>query len=103
MTSKPSAKKPAPEEPSIAGRGGLSFDSEQSARLLIFGAVALVILIAAGFLVFGYWYSVIRPRNRTVLRVENISVSYTAMKRRMAYEFLTNTNLPDPDGRADPA
>jgi hypothetical protein len=97
--SKPGARKPAPRDGQApSARGGLSFDSEQSARLLIFGAVALVVIVAAGLLVFGYWYSVVRPRNRTVLRVENISVSYTAMKRRMAYEFLTNTNYQTQTG-----
>jgi hypothetical protein len=97
--SKPGVKKPAPRGGHSPGaRGGLSLDSEQSARLMIFSAVALVVIIAAGLLVFGYWYSVVRPRNRTVLRVENISVSYTAMKRRMAYEFLTNTNYQTQTG-----
>ncbi len=97
--SKPGVRKPATRGGQARGaRGGLSLDSEQSARLLIFGVVALVVIVAAGFLVFGYWYSVVRPRNRTVLRVENISVSYTAMKRRMAYEFLTNTNYQTQTG-----
>jgi hypothetical protein len=97
--SKPGVRKPATRGGQASGgRGGLSLDSEQSARLLIFGVVALVVIVAAGFLVFGYWYSVVRPRNRTVLRVENISVSYTAMKRRMAYEFLTNTNYQTQTG-----
>jgi hypothetical protein len=63
-------------------------DSEQSARLLLIGAVSLVVLIAAGFLVFGWWYSVVRPRNRTVLKVDTVTVSYEAMKRRMVYEYL---------------
>ena len=54
--------------------------------------------MAAGFLIFGYWYSVVRPRNRTVLRVNDVSISYSAMKRRMAYEFLNNTTYQTQDG-----
>jgi hypothetical protein len=95
---KPAGKKPAPRSSQSHGRRGLALDSETTARLLIFGAVALVMLIAVGFLVFGYWYSVIRPRNRTVLAVDNITVSYTAMKRRMAYEFLNNTAYQSQNG-----
>ncbi len=68
-------------------------DSEQSARALLIGAVALIVLIAAGFIAFGYWYSVVRPRNRTVLQADSISISYSAMKRRMGYELFQNINL----------
>lgn len=95
----PGVKKPAGRRHQSGGlRGMFNLDSEQSARLLIIGAVALVVIVAVGFLLFGYWYSVVRPRNRTVLRVENISVSYTAMKRRMAYELLSNTNYQTQTG-----
>jgi hypothetical protein len=92
-------KKPVRRENQSGGlRGKFSLDSEQSARLLIVGAVALVIVIGAGFLVFGYWYSVVRPRNRTVLQVADQTVSYSAMKRRMAYEFLRNTTYQSQQG-----
>src|SRR6185295_18642929 len=84
-------KKPARgRQPS---RGLLNMDSEQQARVLLIGAVTLVLAIAVGFIAFGYWYSVIRPRNRTVLQADNISISYSAMKRRMAYELFQNINL----------
>ena len=96
------AKKPAPRG-GHGKRSGLNLDSEQSARLLLYGIVAAVMLIAAGFVVFGYWYSVVRPRHRTVLAVDGISVSYEAMKRRMAYEFLSNTNYQTQSGLRDPA
>ena len=95
---KPGGKAPAPRA-AHPRRGGLAnLDQEQSARLLIFGAVAVVVIIALGFLAFGYWYTVIKPRNRTVLRVESQTVSYTAMKRRMAYEFLRNTTYQSQNG-----
>ena len=94
---KPGGKVPAPRTPQPR-RGLTNLDREQSARLLIFGAVAAVVIIALGFLAIGYWYTVVKPRNRTVLRVENVTVSYTDMKRRMAYEFLRNTSYQSQNG-----
>lgn len=73
-------------------------DSEQQARVLLIGAVVGVIAIALGFIAFGYWYSVIKPRNRTVLQYEDVKVSYAAMKRRMEYEFTQNTNFQTQQG-----
>ena len=93
----PAGKKPALRA-SHSGGGRFNLDSETSARLLLFGAVALVVAIAGGFLIFGYWYSVVRPRNRTVLRVADQTVSYEAMKRRMSYEFLQNTAYQSQQG-----
>jgi hypothetical protein len=90
------AKTPAKKSPARArsSRGGLlSMDSEQSARVMLIGAVTLIILVAFGFITFGYWYSVIRPRNRTVLQADQITISYTAIKRRMAYELFQNISL----------
>ncbi len=91
------AKKPAPRG-GHGKRSGLNLDSEQSAKLLLYGIVAAVMVIAAAFLIFGYWYSVVRPRHRTVLAVDGITVSYEAMKRRMASEFLSNTNYQTQSG-----
>jgi len=71
-------------------RAGLAVDPEQSARLLIMVGVAIVVAIALGFLVFGYWYSVVRPRNRTVLEADGIKVSYSVIRRRMGYELAQN-------------
>lgn len=68
-------------------RAAMSMDSEQSAKTLLFGGTLLVILIAVGMIAFGYYDTVIKPRNRTVLEVDGISVSYSAMKRRMAYDL----------------
>ena len=98
----PGVNKPGPKRPAARPshvRGGLlDLDSEQSARLLIFGGVGLIVAVAAAFLIFGYWYSVIRPRNRTVLQVADQQVSYSAMKRRMSYEFLQNTAYQSQQG-----
>jgi len=85
------ARKKAAHVSGGSWRDVLSMDSERSARLLVIGGVMLVVLIALGFLGFGYWYSVIRPRNRTVLGADGINVSYSAMERRMGYEYLQST------------
>jgi hypothetical protein len=76
----------------------LHLDSEQRARYLLMGGVIAVLLIAAAFVGFGYWYSVVKPRNRTVLQVDDIKVSYSAMKRRMGYEFFQNTRYQSQQG-----
>lgn len=93
----PLAPKTPPKKPVSRTRGGsrglLSMDSEQSARALLIGGVTLIMLVALGFILFGYWYSVIRPRNRTVLQADQITVSYSAIKRRMAYELFQSVTL----------
>jgi len=84
----PGARPAAAKAPLKHRRGGLfSMDSEQSARMMIFGVTAIVLLAAAAFIAIGYYVSVIQPRGRTVLRVDQITVSYADMKRRMAYEY----------------
>jgi parvulin-like peptidyl-prolyl isomerase len=77
-------------------RGPLGLDSDQSARMLLFGVTAVVLIAAAAFLIIGYYVSVIQPRGRTVLEVEGIEVSYSAMKRRMAHEYYSNPTYQDP-------
>ncbi len=96
---------PGASKPKASGRARnsarhstLHLDSEQRARLLLIGSVVAVLLIALGILAFGYWYSVVRPRNRTVLQVDDIKVSYSAMKRRMGYEFFQNTRYQSQQG-----
>jgi hypothetical protein len=75
-------------------RGGmLSMDSEQSARMLLFGVTAAVLIAAAAFIGIGYYVSVIQPRHRTVMEVDGVKVSYSEMKRRMAFEYFSNPGL----------
>jgi len=85
-----SAKQAAPV-PARRQRARLNLDPEQSTRLMLVGAVIGIVALALGIIGFGYWYSVIKPRNRTVLQVDDVKVSYAAMKRRMEYEALQNT------------
>ncbi len=94
----PRAKQPAarakqtPQRPvrRSGHHGPMGLDSEQSARLLLFGVTAAVLIAAAAFIAIGYYVSVIQPRGRTVLQVDDMKVSYAAMKRRMAYEYYSN-------------
>ncbi len=99
-TGAPSGGKPAraaAPRPS-SSRNGLHIDSEQQARLMLIGAVVVILLVASGFIAFGYWYSVIRPRNRTVLQFDDTKISYSAMKRRMGYEFFQNVTYQQNPG-----
>src|SRR6266571_1723042 len=82
--------KPTPTRPPARRRSSwtdvFAMDSERSSRLLLIGGVVLVLVIALGFVGFGYYNSVIKPRNRTVLEADGVKVSYSAMERRMRYE-----------------
>jgi hypothetical protein len=90
----PGARPAAAKPPLKHRRGGLfSMDSEQSSRMVIFGVTAVVLLAAAAFIAIGYYVSVIKPRGRTVLRVDQVTVSYSDMKRRMAYEYYRSPEL----------
>lgn len=84
----------------------LSMDSERSARLLLVGGVGLLILIALGFVAFGYWYTEVRPEGRTIIQLDDEKVTYASMKRRMGYELFQNViyqQSPDilPEAAAD--
>src|SRR5574341_1318948 len=91
----PRAGQPASRAAQRHHRGPLGLDSDQSARLLLFGVTAAVLLAAAAFLAIGYYVSVIKPRGRTVLEVEGVKVSYAAMKRRMQHEYYSNVSYQD--------
>lgn len=87
------AAKPAPARRAVSRRGGLSMDSEQQARFLLIGITALVVIVAVAFIVFGYYDSVIKPRNRTVLQADDVKISYSDMKRRMKFEYFSNISF----------
>lgn len=97
----PAARTPQPpagRRATPARRPTLNLDSEQRARLMLIAGVLVVLAIAVAFIAFGYWYSVVRPRGRTVLQVDQYKVSYQSMKRRMAYEFVQNTQYQSQQG-----
>jgi hypothetical protein len=88
-----SSLKPAAKKGQQHRSGGLfALDREQSARLMLMGAVTLVVAIAVAVIAVGYYISVVKPRSRTVLQVDDTKVSYDAMVRRMAYEYFQNVN-----------
>ena len=72
------------------GRRHSTHDAERQARMLLYGATAAIVLIALGLVAFGYYWSVIKPRHRSVLEAEGVKVTYTAMVRRMEYEYYTS-------------
>lgn len=65
-------------------------DADSGSRLLLIGGVIAVLIIALGLIGYGYYDTVIKPRNRTVLEVDGVKVSFAAMKRRMGYEYFSN-------------
>jgi hypothetical protein len=75
------------------GGGLLGLDSEQSARLLLIGGVGLLVVLALGFVAFGWYWTEKRPLGRTVLQVDQYKVTFAAMKRRMNYELFINASL----------
>ncbi len=87
----PAPKRPPGRAARTRGIGDMfAMDSERSSRLLLVGVTLAIIVLALGIIGFGYYDSVIKPRNRTVLQADDISISYTAMKRRMAFEYYAN-------------
>jgi hypothetical protein len=89
-TSKGANQPDAKAAPARRHHSRLNVDPEESTRLMLMAAVVGIVVVALGIIGFGYWYSVIKPRSRTVLQVDSVKVSYSAMKRRMAYEALQN-------------
>lgn len=77
----------------LASKPKRSMDSEQTARIMLIGGVSLIIVLALGFIAFGWYWTEKRPLGRTVLQVDEETVSFAAMKRRMEYELFRNTTL----------
>ncbi|MEX2247086.1 MAG: SurA N-terminal domain-containing protein [Dehalococcoidia bacterium] len=76
-----------------ARRDIFALDQEQSSRLLLIAAVVGVIVLALGFIGYGYYDSVIKPRHRTVLEADGLKISYDDMRRQMRYQFSQNPAL----------
>jgi hypothetical protein len=84
--------RPAPRKSGGLG-APLQIDRESSPRFMLISAVLLVLVLAGGFIAYGYYDSVVKPRHRTVLEVDGMKVSYSEMKRRMAFELDRNPTL----------
>ncbi len=63
-----------------------SVDGESGSRRLIIGGVVAAILIAVGFIAFGWYQTQIKPLHKTVLRVEDVKFSLAHLERRMRLE-----------------
>ncbi len=68
-------------------------ESESSNRRLIVGAVIAVIIIAIGFIAFGWYQTEIKPFGKTVLRVEETKYNLSHLQRRMQLELDTGFNF----------
>ena len=61
--------------------------AERRNRYFIVGGVVAGILVALGFIVFGWYQTQIRPLGKTVLQVEDTKFSLAHLERRMRLEF----------------
>jgi len=68
-------------------------DREASNRRIIIGAVIAVIIVAVGFIAFGWYQTKIKPLSKTVLRVEDTEYSLAHLERRMELELDTGFNF----------
>jgi parvulin-like peptidyl-prolyl isomerase len=97
MTTESKRRTPPPPPPKRPRRrSGLSdifsLDSDASSRMLLIGGVVLVLVLAAGFIGYGYYATVIKPRHRTVLGAAGVNISYEAMRRHMLYDVVQNAS-----------
>lgn len=67
-------------------------DPERLARLLIYGAIAALMLVVAGIVAFGYYETKIAPLNKTVIRAGDVSVSFGHYQRRLRYYLQQSAN-----------
>lgn len=65
------------------GRGARESDAERWNRILIIGGVVAVVLVAIGFIGFGWYQTQISPLGKTVLRVGETKFNLAHLERRM--------------------
>ena len=68
-------------------------DSEVTNRRLIVGGVIAVVIVAIGFIAFGWYQTEIKPFTKTVLRVEDTKYNLSHLQRRMQLELDTGFNF----------
>ncbi len=66
-------------------------ERERTNHRLILGGVIAVIVIAVGFIAFGWYQTQIKPLSKTVLRVEEIEYDLGHVERRMDLELERST------------
>lgn len=68
-------------------------DPEESNRRWVIGGVFIIILIAIGFIGFGWYKTKVEPLRKTVLRVEDTKYNMAHLERRMELELDTGGNF----------
>lgn len=61
------------------------FDGEQWANRFIIGGFVAVVLLVVGLIAFGWWWTQIRPLDKTILRVENTEFNLRHLQRRVNF------------------
>lgn len=62
-------------------------DPERAARIFILGGVGVMLLLVVGLLIGGWYWTQIRPLDKTVLQVGEIKFSLGHLERRMSDEL----------------
>lgn len=74
-----------------SARAARRTDAERWIRLLVVGAVVAVILVAVGFIGFGWYQTQVKPLDKVVLRVEDTKFNLAHLERRMKLERRENS------------
>lgn len=94
------AKSKSRAEARLAARQrAAAHDEEGLGRRLIIATIVLGLLIVAGIVAFGWWWSEVRPFSETVLQVGDTAFSLDHVVRRMELEQKTNGALYSSDPR----
>lgn len=75
----------------------LQAEAERGNRNLIIGTIVAVVVIAFGFVAFGWYQTQIKPLNKNVLTVGETSYSLSQLERRMRFELTQDPNLASRD------
>ena len=75
----------------------LQADAERGNRNLIIGSIVAVVIIAFGFVAFGWYQTQIKPLNKKVLSVGEESYSLSQLERRMRFELAQDPGLGSAD------
>jgi len=78
-------------------RAAAHHDPERWSRLLIVGGVVAVIVIAMGFIAFGWYQTQIKPARKTVLSVGKTEFSLRHLERRMSLALDESPNIAQTD------
>ena len=77
-------KEAQPEQPAQPAHKA---DPERAARIFILGGVGAMLLLVVGLIAFGWYWTQVRPLDKTVLQVGEIEFSLAHLERRMSGEL----------------